>query len=90
MCSAYYLCYKVDGSISSAEVEEGDGLGDLDGDDSIARGVLLRPYEHDKRMLVRMQQAGGMSKVSAVSCPSCTRHLIAAYHPDCAVLGRVL
>lgn len=46
----------------SSEVGRGDE--DEDEDEDIERGVLLRPYEHDKRMLARMRQAGGASKVS--------------------------
>ncbi|CAN0227122.1 unnamed protein product [Pylaiella littoralis] len=53
-------------SASSAQAADGD-MGDLDGDDGLARGVLLRPYEHDKRMLVRMRQAGGTPKVDGGS-----------------------
>lgn len=41
----------------------GGGDQDEDEDDDIERGVLLRPYEHDKRMMARMRQAGGTSKV---------------------------
>ncbi|CAB1120218.1 unnamed protein product [Ectocarpus sp. CCAP 1310/34] len=33
-----------------------------DEDDDIVRGVLLRPYEHDKRMRARIRQAAGSSK----------------------------
>ncbi|CAN0045553.1 unnamed protein product [Ectocarpus sp. 6 AP-2014] len=33
-----------------------------DEDDDISRGVLLRPYEHDKRMRARIRQAAGASK----------------------------
>ena len=49
-----------DEAVSSAGQDE-------DEDDDITRGVLMRPYEHDKRMFARMQQASGDSKVRKVS-----------------------
>lgn len=53
---------------------DGDGDGDQDEDEDIERGVLLRPYEHDKRMMARMRQAGGTSKVWCEWCRLCAIH----------------
>lgn len=67
-----YVRSQVD--VSSSAVGAGEGDGDQDEDDDIERGVLLRPYEHDKRMLARMRQAGGTPQVYA----KCIHHALLA------------
>lgn len=59
----YILLCSCESKVEATFAEAGAGDEDKDEDDDIERRVLLRPYEHDKRMLARMRQAGGTSKV---------------------------
>lgn len=62
------LCCVCQSKVEVISSEVGGGDDDQDEDEDIERGVLLRPYEHDKRMLARMRQASRVMPNTLQQC----------------------